>query len=148
MRLRPYGLYDPRCEHDSCGIGAVVNTSGRPEHRIIDFGKQVLLNLHHRGAAGSDGVTGDGAGILMQLPHAFLAAEAAAAGFGLPDAGHYGVGMVFGPRDKRLTLYGLGRSPSGLVYKLDGMDYLGKGDGKSVTYGVSGGRHAISVDPK
>ncbi|HOM17006.1 MAG TPA: hypothetical protein PLQ00_06725, partial [Thermoguttaceae bacterium] len=63
------GLYDPQWEHDSCGIGAVVNISGRREHRILQYAKQVLLNLQHRGAAGADETTGDGAGVLLQLPH-------------------------------------------------------------------------------
>ena len=64
----PQGLYDPRNEHDACGIGAVVNISGRREHGIIERGREVLLNLQHRGAAGADESTGDGAGILIQLP--------------------------------------------------------------------------------
>ena len=59
-----HGLYDPAQEHDACGIGAVVNISGRREHAIVEHGKQVLLNLQHRGAAGADESTGDGAGIL------------------------------------------------------------------------------------
>ena len=73
---KPHGLYDPRFEHDACGIGAIVNISGRREHAIIDYGKEVLLKLQHRGAAGADECTGDGAGILFQIPHEFFAAEA------------------------------------------------------------------------
>ena len=64
----PQGLYHPGHEHDACGIGAIVNISGRREHAILDYGKQVLLNLQHRGAAGADESTGDGAGVLMQIP--------------------------------------------------------------------------------
>ena len=79
------GLYDPRFEHDACGIGAVVNISGRREHAIVEHGKQVLLNLMHRGAAGADESTGDGAGILFQIPHEFFAAEAGRLGFTLPE---------------------------------------------------------------
>jgi len=93
------GLYEPRREHDACGIGAVANISGEKSHAIIELGKEILLNLHHRGAAGADEVTGDGAGILFQIPHDFFAGEA---GVELPDAGCYGVGMVFGPRDEQL----------------------------------------------
>ena len=63
------GLYEARREHDSCGIGAVVNISGQRGHSIIEYGKEILLNLHHRGAAGADETTGDGAGILFQIPH-------------------------------------------------------------------------------
>jgi len=103
VRPRAYGLYDPRFEHDSCGVGAVVNISGRREHKIIEHARQVLLNLHHRGAAGSDNVTGDGAGILMQVPHAFLAAEAERCRVGLPAPGRYAVGMVFQPTNKALS---------------------------------------------
>ena len=92
------GLYDPQWEHDACGVGAVVNISGRADHAIIEHGKEVLLNLMHRGASGSDESTGDGAGILMQLPHEFLAASAERCGMELPAAGSYAVGMVFEPR--------------------------------------------------
>ena len=69
------GLYDPRHEHDACGIGAVVNISGKADHQIIEHGKQILLNLSHRGAAGADEVTGDGGGILCQIPHDFFISE-------------------------------------------------------------------------
>ena len=96
------GLYDPAWEHDACGIGAVVDITGRQDHAIIDHGRQVLLNLQHRGAAGSDESTGDGAGILIQIPHGFLAAEAERLGVALPDPGAYGVAMVFSPQDAAL----------------------------------------------
>ncbi len=94
------GLYDPAFEHDACGIGAVVNTSGRREHRIIELGRKVLLNLQHRGAAGADETTGDGAGILMQIPHEFFARSVG--DVKLPPPGRYGVAMVFLPRDDKL----------------------------------------------
>ena len=61
------GLYEPRREHDACGIGAVVNINGKRDHSIIEYGREILVNLHHRGAAGADEVTGDGAGILFQM---------------------------------------------------------------------------------
>ncbi len=96
------GLYDPQHEHDACGIGAVVNISGRREHAIIEYGKQVLLNLQHRGAAGADESTGDGAGILFQIPHEFFAIEARHLGFALPDPQKYGVAMLFLPRNKEV----------------------------------------------
>jgi len=96
------GLYESGFEHDACGIGAVVNISGKKDHSIIEHGKQILLNLHHRGAAGADDVTGDGAGILTQIPHEFLSAEAKKLDFSLPQQGTYGVGMVFGSKDRRL----------------------------------------------
>ena len=97
--LKPQGLYDPRFEHDACGIGAVVNISGKREHAIIDHGKQVLLNLRHRGAAGSDESTGDGAGILLQVPREFLQAEAEALEIKLPGRDAWAVGMAFVPRE-------------------------------------------------
>ncbi len=98
----PTGLYDPKNEHDACGIGAVVNVSGRRDHRIVEQARQVLLNLQHRGAAGADETTGDGAGILFQLPHDFLVAESAAAAVELPPADAYAVAMVFLPTDDDL----------------------------------------------
>ncbi len=96
------GLYDPQWEHDACGIGAVVNISGRRNHAIVEYGKQVLLNLMHRGASGADELTGDGAGILIQTPDEFFRTEAESLGFSLPPQGHYGVGMFFLPRDLKL----------------------------------------------
>ncbi len=96
------GLYDPGWEHDACGIGAVANISGRRDHTIIKYGKQLLLNLLHRGAAGSDESTGVGAGILLQIGHEFLAAETERLGFGLPEPKHYGIAMVFAPRNARV----------------------------------------------
>ena len=99
---RKQGLYDPRWEHDACGIGAVASISGRREHAILEKGNQVLLNLMHRGAAGSDESTGDGAGILFQIPHEFFAEEAQGLGFDLPEPKSYGVAMVFEPRDAGL----------------------------------------------
>ncbi len=96
------GLYEARREHDACGIGAVVNISGRRDHSILQYGKQILLNLHHRGAAGADDVTGDGAGLLMQVPHGFLADECRRLHIALPMSGQYGVGMVFGSKNDEL----------------------------------------------
>jgi len=94
------GLYHPQFEHDACGIGAVVNIAGRRDHAIVERAKQVLLNLMHRGAAGADESTGDGAGILLQIPHAFFRAAAEASGFGLPEQGRYGIAMLFLPREE------------------------------------------------
>ncbi len=93
------GLYDPRYEHDACGTGFVAHVKGQRSHAIVADALTVLDNLSHRGARGSEPNTGDGAGILTQLPHAFFAAEAARLGFHLPPAGEYGVGMLFLPRD-------------------------------------------------
>ena len=89
------GLYDPRFEHDACGIGFVANIKGRASHKIIEQGVEVLVNLTHRGACGCDPDTGDGAGLLLQIPHGFFVRQAEANGFALPDRGAYGVGMIF-----------------------------------------------------
>src|SRR5919106_2329211 len=91
------GLYDPRFEHDACGVGFVVNLKGDKSHEIIEQALTVLQNLDHRGACGCEENTGDGAGILMQIPHAFLKDACAGLGFHLPDPGEYGVGMIFLP---------------------------------------------------
>ena len=96
IRPAAQGLYDPRNEHDSCGVGFVADIKGRKSHKNIRDGLQILLNLDHRGAVGADPLTGDGAGILTQIPDAFLRAVC---GFDLPAAGNYGVGMLFLPKD-------------------------------------------------
>jgi glutamate synthase (NADPH/NADH) large chain len=93
------GLYDPQFEHDSCGVGFVVDMHGRKSHTIVRKGIQVLVNLQHRGAKGCEVNTGDGAGITIQVPDAFLRAETKKLGITLPEAGKYGVGMVFLPRN-------------------------------------------------
>ncbi|MCP4667031.1 MAG: glutamate synthase large subunit, partial [Deltaproteobacteria bacterium] len=92
------GLYDPRHEHDGCGVGFLANIDGTKSHRIIESGIRVLENLLHRGAIGGDLTTGDGAGILFQMPHAFFRRELKHLTNHLPDPGGYGVGMVFMPR--------------------------------------------------
>ena len=94
---RAQGLYDPRHEHDACGIGFVSHIKGQKSHDIIVKGIQVLINLTHRGACGCDPETGDGAGILIQIPHRFFARECERLGFTLPPAGEYGVAMTFLP---------------------------------------------------
>ncbi|MHC4241260.1 MAG: glutamate synthase large subunit [Planctomycetota bacterium] len=101
-QLKNQGLYEVQREHDACGIGAVVNISGKRDHSIIEYGKEILVNLHHRGAAGADEITGDGAGILFQIPDEFFTAECEKLGFSLPSISEYGVGMVFGPKDTKL----------------------------------------------
>src|SRR5271169_433832 len=93
------GLYDPQFEHDSCGVGFVVNLKGRKSHTIIQQSLRILMNLDHRGACGCEYNTGDGAGILIQTPHEFLKLVAREARVTLPSAGEYGVGMVFLPPD-------------------------------------------------
>src|SRR6266851_3188003 len=93
------GLYRPTHEHDACGVGFVVDMKGRKSHAIVSQALQVLKNLLHRGACGCEVNTGDGAGILIQMPHAFLARECGKLGITLPAPRHYGAGLVFLPRD-------------------------------------------------
>jgi glutamate synthase (NADPH/NADH) large chain len=94
-----HGLYDPRHEHDACGIGLLANIRNEKSHRIIADGLSILKNLEHRGAVGADPKAGDGAGILIQIPHAFFAAEAKRLGYELPGPQQYGVAYLFMPRE-------------------------------------------------
>ena len=95
----PQGLYDPRHEKDACGVGFVVNVKGVRSHSIVKQALQLLVNLLHRGACGCEVNTGDGAGIIIQMPDKFLRKEARNLGITLPPAGEYGAGCVFLPRD-------------------------------------------------
>src|SRR3954452_3023452 len=100
----PQGLYHPQHEHDACGMGLVASIRGEKSHDIIKKGLEVLLNLTHRGAAGCDPETGDGAGILIQIPHVFFARECGELGQQLPAEGAYGVAMCFLPVDRHSRL--------------------------------------------
>ena len=95
------GLYDPRNEHDSCGIGFVANIKGRKSHDIIVRGLQILVNLDHRGAVGADPLVGDGAGCMIQMPDALLRDWAEQQGLALPPLGRYAVAMCFLPWEER-----------------------------------------------
>ncbi len=96
--IRSQGLYDPTNEHDACGVGFLANIDGTKEHSIIEKGIQVLKNLVHRGATGADAETGDGAGLLLQIPDKFFRKHEDDLGFELPVLGEYGVGVFFMPR--------------------------------------------------
>ncbi|MFN8416849.1 MAG: glutamate synthase large subunit [Cytophagaceae bacterium] len=96
------GLYDPSFEHDSCGIGFVANLKGRKSHEIVANALHMLERMEHRGACGCETNTGDGAGILIQLPHEFFVDECVKIGIKLPAFGEYGVGMMFFPKDQKL----------------------------------------------
>ncbi len=93
------GLYDPAYEHDACGVGFLVNIKGQKSNWVVRQALQILINLNHRGACGCENNTGDGAGILFQIPHGFLAEACKAARISLPSAGEYGVGMMYMPPD-------------------------------------------------
>ncbi|MFP4057518.1 MAG: glutamate synthase large subunit [Candidatus Brocadiia bacterium] len=101
-RPRPFGLYRPELEHDGCGVGFVARLDATPSHDIVSQAVQVLVHLEHRGAMGGDKATGDGAGLLCQLPHAFLAEECPGLGIDLPPPGHYALGTAFLPADGSL----------------------------------------------
>ncbi|HRP98820.1 MAG TPA: glutamate synthase subunit alpha, partial [Rhodocyclaceae bacterium] len=98
------GLYDPVNEHDACGVGFVAHIKGRKSHEIILQGLEILKNLDHRGAVGADPLQGDGAGILIQIPHELYRDEMAKQGVTLPAPGEYGVGMVFMPKENASRL--------------------------------------------
>ena len=99
---KAWGLYRPVFEHDACGIGALANIKGVRTHQMLSDALSVLLNMDHRGGAGLESNTGDGAGILFQVPHRFFRKEAQKCGRLLPDEGDYGVVMLFLPRDENL----------------------------------------------
>src|SRR6476661_4619849 len=93
------GLYDLSLEKDSCGVGFIANIKGKKSHQIVSDAINILCNLEHRGAVGADPRAGDGAGILVQIPHAFFSRKAAEIGFQLPEPGHYAIGALFMPKE-------------------------------------------------
>ncbi|MCD7709799.1 MAG: glutamate synthase subunit alpha, partial [Porphyromonadaceae bacterium] len=95
-RLEEQGLYSPAYEHDACGVGLLVNIHGGKSHQVVENALQVLEHMNHRGAEGADPKTGDGAGIMVQIPHEFILLQ----GIPVPEKGHYGTGLVFLPKDK------------------------------------------------
>ena len=99
------GLFDPKREYDACGVGFIADLKGGKSHQIVKDALYILENLEHRGAVGADPIAGDGAGILIQIPHAFLAEECAQLKIKLPKPGHYAVGHLFMPQDERLRAH-------------------------------------------
>jgi len=104
MRPEAEGLYDPTREVDACGVGFIVDMKNRPSQKIVQNGLAILENLEHRGAVGADPLMGDGAGIMVQVPHKFFVKESARLGFHLPAEGKYAVGFIFMPQDADLRL--------------------------------------------
>ena len=96
------GLFDPMREHDACGVGFIVNLKNKPSQKIVQNGLAILENLEHRGAVGADPLMGDGAGIMVQIPHKFFVSEMSKQGVHLPEPGHYAVGFIFMPQDAEL----------------------------------------------
>jgi glutamate synthase (ferredoxin) len=137
------GLYDPQFEHDSCGIGFVVNIKGKKSHQIVADGLQILMNLDHRGAVGHEPNTGDGAGILIQTPHEFLVKATAKLGFKLPAFGDYGVGMLFLP--KNLLERNAVKTSFAKIVSAEGQTLLGWRD--VPTDNSSLGKTAVAAEP-
>jgi glutamate synthase domain-containing protein 1 len=137
------GLYDPQNEHDACGMGFVASIRGEKSHEIIEKGIEVLINLTHRGASGSDPETGDGAGVLIQIPHQFFVRECRDLGFALPEPGMYGVGMVFLPVDRHCRLQCEGIFER--IVREEGLSVLGWRD--TPVDGNAIGRHARASQP-
>ena len=104
IRQQKIGLYDPKNEHDACGIGFVANIKGVGSHSIVNDGLEMLENLEHRGAVGSDKSVGDGAGILTQIPDKYFREELLKSKIKLPPLGNYGIAMLFFPKEKSLNL--------------------------------------------
>ncbi|MFO7749028.1 MAG: glutamate synthase large subunit, partial [Desulfobacteraceae bacterium] len=119
----PQGMYSPAHEHDACGVGFTANIDGRKDHNIISKALKVLENLMHRGAIGGDMTTGDGAGILIQLPHDFFSSQCRALDITLPGPGRYGVGMFFMSTDQKERALCTGLVET--VVKEEGLGFLG-----------------------
>ena len=137
------GLYDPAHEHDSCGVGFVVHVKGQRSHAIVEQALTVLINLLHRGACGCEANTGDGAGILIQMPDRFLRRETPRLGFALPPERHYGAGFVFLPRDPALRRRVEARFED--IVAEEGQRVLGWRD--VPTHHTSVGPSAVAVEP-
>ena len=114
------GLYDPRFEHDACGVSFVVNIKGVASHHIVSTGINALCNMEHRGATGAEADSGDGAGILVQVPDTFLRAVA---GHTLPEKGHYAVGLAFLPADPQQAEQA--KASIAAIVASEGLDVIG-----------------------
>ncbi|NJN23589.1 MAG: glutamate synthase subunit alpha, partial [Acaryochloridaceae cyanobacterium RL_2_7] len=137
------GLYHPEFEHDACGVGFIVHQKGQKSHDIVQNALTILLNLDHRGACGCEKNTGDGAGILMQVPHKFLTKVAAAEGIILPEVGQYAVGMIYGEPDAAKRAQA--REAFNAVAQEEGLKVLGWRD--IPTDNRSLGKTAVSSEP-
>ena len=138
------GLYDPQFEHDNCGVGFVVHIKNQKSHQIVREGISLLCNLDHRGALGADPNTGDGSGIMIQIPHQFFVEECQKEGFYLPEAGEYGIASIFLPKEASARRHCGEVIESHIVEK--GMDLLGWRDvPRNLDYV---GKHALSSMPE
>ncbi len=141
---RKQGLYDPQFEHDGCGVGFVVNIKNKKSYSVIKEGLDLLCNLNHRGALGADPNSGDGSGMMIQIPHQFFLEECLKEGFYLPDEGEYGVASIFLPKDPSARRHCGEVIESHIVEK--GMDILGWRDVPRDLNFV--GKHALSSMPE
>jgi glutamate synthase (NADPH/NADH) large chain len=123
LRPGPQGLYDPAYEHDACGVGFICNLKGEKSHDVVHRALQILVNLSHRGACGCDETTGDGAGILMQMPDRFLRKKCGELDIRLPDEQEYATGLVFLPRNRKERNYCVDRFEA--VIRAEGQEFLG-----------------------
>ncbi|MBD5412008.1 MAG: glutamate synthase large subunit [Treponema sp.] len=123
MSVKNNGLYDPRFEHDSCGIGAVVNIDGKQSRKIVDNALSIVEKLEHRAGKDATGETGDGVGILVQISHTFFKKAAAECGIDLKNERDYGIGMFFFPQDKFIRAQAMKMLE--LLAKKDGLKFLG-----------------------
>lgn len=128
------GLYDPRNEHDSCGVGFVVDIKGRKSHDIVHQGLRILVNLDHRGAVGADPLVGDGAGCMIQTPDALLRDWARNSGVDLPEPGHYAVAMCFLPQNEKARAFAVKRLEH--FIKVEGQKLVGWRDVPTDTTGL------------
>jgi glutamate synthase (ferredoxin) len=137
------GLYDPQHEHDACGVGFIVHLKGKRSHQIVRDGLRALNNLNHRGACGCEVNTGDGAGVLIQIPHELFREQCPSLGISLPPPGEYGVGILFLPRDNEAQARG--KQLFERIVTEEGQRLLGW---RSVpTHNESLGATALSVEP-
>ena len=118
-----FGLYDPRFEHDSCGIGAVANIKGIKSHKTVEQALHIVENLEHRAGKDAEGKTGDGVGILMQISHRFFKKVTAPLGISLGEEREYGVGMFFFPQDKLAR--NQAKKMLEIIVKKEGLTFLG-----------------------
>lgn len=137
------GLYHPSFEHDSCGIGFIANLKGRKSHKIVEDALHMLTRMFHRGACGCEENTGDGAGILIQMPHEYFLDEARKSGFALPAFGKYGVGMLFLPKDEKAKE----ESKEILIRNLEKLGLGLLGFRKVPTWNGEIGPSALAVEP-
>ena len=122
----PAGMFDPRQEHDACGVGFIADLKARRSHAIVADALAILENLEHRGAVGADPLAGDGAGILIQIPHELFKLEQKQLGFNLPEPGHYAVGHLFMPQDERLRAHC--ETVIRRIVREEGLEFLGYRD--------------------